>query len=125
MARLQVGSVKHSLARQVPPLAVLLDDVERIVGLQHGFLRLTIDPHVLAPFQHGKIVRKVYSLEQEGIVDHLRPQILQGLRRWSCCVVVTGNELVLLRNPQFELLAAAHHIEDLILDDGEKSDHPQ
>jgi hypothetical protein len=49
-----------------------------VVRLQHRFLRLTIDPHVVALFQHGKFVLKIYRLEQQGVVDHQRPQILQG-----------------------------------------------
>lgn len=106
-------------------MAVLFDDVERIVGLQHQFLRPRIDHLVLALFEHGKFVLQVYSLQQQGVVDHLRPQIRQGLRRWSCYVVVTDNELVLGRNPQFELLAVTHHVEHVVLQDREKSDHPQ
>src|SRR5258708_35284223 len=84
-----------------------------------------IDHFMLARFQHSKFVLKVYSLQKQSVIDHLRLKISEGLCGWTCFLVVTDNELILRRNPQFELLAATHNIKHVVLQDGEESDHPQ
>src|ERR1700692_3101998 len=84
-----------------------------------------IDHFMLAGFQHSKFVLKVYSLQKQSVIDHLRLKISERLCGCTCFLIVTDNELILSRNPQFELLAATHHIENVALQDGEESDHPQ
>src|ERR1700684_1205419 len=106
-------------------MAVPPNDIERIVVLQRWFLCTRIDCLVFALLQHRKFVLQVYALEQQGVVDHLRAQILQGLRRQSCYVAVTDDEPVLEGNPELELSAAAYHVEQLVSQDRQKSDHPQ
>src|SRR6267154_559460 len=84
-----------------------------------------IDHFRLARFQHNKFVLKIYSLQKQSVVDHLRLKISERHGGSTCFLVVTDNDLILRRNPQFELLAATHHIENVALHDGEESDHPQ
>src|ERR1700722_5476903 len=84
-----------------------------------------IDHFMFARFQHSQFVLKVYRLQKQSVIDHLRLEISQGLQGWTCFLVVTDDELILRWNPQFELLAATHHVEQAALQDGEESDHPQ
>jgi hypothetical protein len=55
---------------------------------------------MLARFQHSQFALKVYRLQEQSVVDHLRPKISQRFYGWFCFLVVTDNELILRWNPQ-------------------------
>jgi hypothetical protein len=49
---------------------------------------------MLARFQHSQFALKVYRLQEQSVVDHLRPKISQRFYGWFCFLVVTDNELI-------------------------------
>ena len=79
-------------------------------GIEHGLITI---------LQHGDLVFRINLADEEGIVEILRAQVLQRLLRIRRFEIVASNhESILRRNPEFEFLAVAHHVESAITNNG-------
>ncbi len=85
------------------------NDQNFIVGLFNAQLFVPEVGNLLEAAMHdGMFHRGIDGRDQQGVIDMLRPQVLQRLLGIGRLYIVAAlNETVLGRNPQLELIAVA------------------
>ena len=89
-------------------------------------MTLGVMQNLLAILEHRDLVFRIDGADQQRIVNILRAEVLQGLVRVvRLDVVPSHHKAVLWRDPQFELLPVADHVEGRGAHDGQQPDHMQ
>ena len=122
--RQKVGAAEDNLAGQEPSRRALSYYLNLVIRLLHS-VTFGIGYGLVAVLQNGNLILRVNGAKQQRVIDVLRAQVFQRLGGRAHDLVVTHNETILGRDPQFELLAVANHIEGLVTDDGHQPDHAQ
>src|SRR5438445_403418 len=73
----------------------------------------------------GNFILRIDRAQEKSIIDMLGAQVLQRLARRADKFVMAEDKTVLRRDPEFELVAVADHVESLVTNDRHQPDHAQ
>src|SRR5262249_42288219 len=121
----EVFAIEYDLAREPGVVVTAAYDTDYVVRLLVFMAFLSRNQFRVILEVRGFIVF-VDRAQQQRVIDDLRTKVLKRLLRIrSYHIIAADHKAVLRRDPDFEFLAIAHHVESPITYDREQSNHAQ